>query len=267
MCCKPVELLIILVTAFLSEITPLTQGSKFPAQNFSILKFIILNMITVSCRFAHSFKIMRIPQNVIPFRVLPQPVQALLSGRGGKIDVPYICCLDGRVPEAYELWDFAQDGFREFHPSARVRILYDLREDTFHTHFFNARRFQIPFMGSRSTKTSDEFLDAGCATQQVGSRVPSWKENSFVHSWGNYPTMKPHTIYTITRYAYNAPVTPNALVLRANNKRLRLKHVEWRRTRHRELLTRIRQDMRNEVRASLSDDSDDGWLEGSNSDL
>ena len=46
---------------------------------------------------------MRIPQPVISLRVPLQPVQALRSGRGGEIDVPYIRCLDGRVPKSNEL--------------------------------------------------------------------------------------------------------------------------------------------------------------------
>ena len=209
---------------------------------------------------------MRIPQHVIPFCVPPQPAQPLCSGRGGKTDVPYICCLDSQVPEAYELWALAEDGVCEVNPSTRVRLLDDFREDNFHTHFFNARRFQIPFLGRRSVNMSVKFLNAARATQEVGIRVTSWTENIFVHSWGPYPTMIPCTVSTITRRAYNAPVTPHTLVLRANNKRLRLKCVEWRRTRHRELLAIIRQDMGAEVRAALSDDSDDGWLEGSDSD-
>ena len=74
-----------------------------------------------------------------------------------------------------------------------------------------------------------------------------------------------HTVYTITRIAYNVPVTPHALVLRANHERLRLKRVEGRQTCHRELLARIRQDMRDEVCASLFDEYDDSWLERSDS--
>ena len=112
---------------------------------------------------------------------------------------------------------------------------------------------------------SVEFLDATRTTHKVGSFVATWTENIFVHSWGPYPTMIPHTVSTIARRAYNVPVTPHALVLRANHKRLRLKRFEWRQTRHRELLARIRQDMRDEVRAFLSDDSEKGWLKGSNS--
>ena len=66
-------------------------------------------MITVSFRFAHSFKIMRLPKPIIHFRAHLQPVQVLCSGIGGKIDVLYIHCLDGRVSEAFEVWDLVED--------------------------------------------------------------------------------------------------------------------------------------------------------------
>ena len=125
---------------------------------------------------------MCINQPVIPLRVPPQPVQALCSGRGGKIDVQYIHCLYGCVPEAYEIWSIAEDGVREVHPYSRVRILDDFREDTFHTHFFNAQRSQIPFLGRRSVNMSVKFLDVVRTIQQVGSRVDSWTENIFFHS-------------------------------------------------------------------------------------
>ena len=120
---------------------------------------------------------MRIPQPAIPFVVPPNPVQALCSGRGGEIDVPYICCLGGRVPEAFELWAFDEDVVREVHPYARVKLLDDFREDTFYSHFFNARRIQIPFLGRRSVNMSVEFLDAPRATQKVGSSIATWTEN------------------------------------------------------------------------------------------
>ena len=209
---------------------------------------------------------MCIPQSAILFVVPLQPVQALRSGRGGKIDVPYIRCLNGRVPEDFELWALAEDGVFEVQPSARVKLLDDFREDTFHTHFFNARRFQIPFLGRRSVNTSAEFLDAARATQLVGSCVASWTENIFVYYWVLYPSMIPHTVSTIKRRAYNFTVTPHALILQSNHERLRLKHVEWRQTLHRELLARICQDMHDKVRAVLSDDSDDSWIEGSKYD-
>ena len=69
-------------------------------------------MITVSYSFDHSFKIMRVPQPIISFRAPPQTVQILCYVRGADIDVPYICCLDGWVPETDELWAIAEDGVR-----------------------------------------------------------------------------------------------------------------------------------------------------------
>ena len=88
-------------------------------------------MITVNCRFAHSFKIMHIPQPIIPFRSPLQPVTVLSSGSTDVINVPYIRCLNGRVPEAFELWDLAEDRVREVHPYARVKLRSEFIEDTF----------------------------------------------------------------------------------------------------------------------------------------
>ena len=81
---------------------------------------------------------MRIPQPIIPLCAPPQTVTVLFSGRGDKIEVLYIHCIDDRVPGCYELWALAEDGVREVHQSARVRLLSEFREDTFHTHFFNS---------------------------------------------------------------------------------------------------------------------------------
>ena len=128
------------------------MARSYLLKNFPSLNFIILNIITVSCCFAHSFKIICVPKPIIPFRSPPQPVQFLCSGRGGEIDVPYIRSIDGRVPKTYELWPLAEDGVCEVHPYARVRLLSEFREDTFPTHFFNARWFQIPFLGCRVVK-------------------------------------------------------------------------------------------------------------------
>ena len=74
---------------------------------------------------------MCLSQPIIPFRAPPQPVQVLRSGRGGEINVPYIHCLGGRVPEAYKPWALVEDGVREVHLYARFRILSKFREDTF----------------------------------------------------------------------------------------------------------------------------------------
>ena len=84
-------------------------------------------MIKVSCRFAYILKIVRVPQPIIPLRAPPQPVQVLCSGKGDEINVPYIRCLDGQVPETYELWALAEDRVRKVHLYARVRLLSKFR--------------------------------------------------------------------------------------------------------------------------------------------
>ena len=140
-------------------------------------------MITVICLFAHSFEIIHIPQPIIPVRAPPQPVTVLWSGSADVIKVLYICCLNGWVPEAFELWALADDGVREVHPYARIKLRFDFREDTFQTFFFNARRFHIPFLGCRALNDSVEFLDVVCTTQHIGSRV-DYTLIIFVHSWG-----------------------------------------------------------------------------------
>ena len=84
--------------------------------------------------------------------------------------------------------------------------------------------------------------------------------------------MIPPNVSTITRRAYNVPVTFHVLVLRSNHERLRLKHVELRRIRVDELIDIIRQEIRDEVCADWGDDlsndsdSDDGWLNRYDSD-
>ena len=136
-------------------------------------------MITVSCYFAHIFKIRRIPQSIIPFSVPLQPVTVLRSGSTDIIEDPYIRCLNGQVPEAFEVWSLADDGFREFHPYARVKILSEFREETFHAFFFNAQQLQIHFLVCRALNNSVKFLDVVHTTQHVGSRV-DFTPNIFV---------------------------------------------------------------------------------------
>ena len=217
---------------------------------------------------------MRLTQPITPFLAPPQPVQVLNYGSSDKIEVPYIRCLDGQVPECYEIWALVEDGVHEVHPYAMVRLLSEFREDTFHTHLFNSQRFQIPFLGRRALNDSVEFLDVIRTNQHVQSRV-NYTPNIFVHSWGINPTdMFPPNVSTITRRAYDPIVTFHGSVLRSNHERLRLKRIELKRIRVKEYLARIRQDVSDKVSANvcapvnnalghaLSDDSDsnDGWL-------
>ena len=72
-------------------------------------------MITVICRFAHSFKIMRIAQPGWNDVILLRTAQAISSDRGYETDISYIRCIDGREPEAFELWALAEDGICKVH--------------------------------------------------------------------------------------------------------------------------------------------------------
>ena len=179
------------------------------------------------------------------------------------------------MPEAFEIWALAEDGVREVHLYAIFRLLSEFREDTFHTHFFNLRRFQITFLGRRDVNKSVEFINVVRKTHHVRSRVASWTPNLFVHSRGINPTdMIPPNVSTITRRAYNLPVTFHGIILPSNHKRLRLKCIELKCICVEEYLAKICGEIRDKVTAnvcapvnnalgdSLSDDSDsnDGWL-------
>ena len=90
-------------------------------------------MITVCYRFAHCFKIMCIPQPRWTEVILLRPSQYFRSSREGEIEVAYIRCIDGREPEAFELWAFVEDGIREVRPYAWVQISDNFTEDTFYS--------------------------------------------------------------------------------------------------------------------------------------
>ena len=72
--------------------------------------------------------------------------------------IKYIVCLNGRVPERYEVWSLNAHGVRKVHPTARVKLFDAFAEDNFQSTFFNSRRFRIPFIGRRSVNGSIEFI-------------------------------------------------------------------------------------------------------------
>ena len=91
---------------------------------------------------------MRTPQPITPVRAPPQPVTVLQYGSADVIKVLYIRCLNGWVPEDFELWDLADDGVYKFHPYAIVKLRSEFSEDTFQTFFFNSRTIPDYFLGS-----------------------------------------------------------------------------------------------------------------------
>ena len=130
-----------------------------------------------------------------------------------------MCCIDGRELKDFELWALTEDGIREVHLFARVQTSYDFTEDTFYSHFFNARQIQIPFLGHRAVNGSVLWIDFPRPFGKAGSRVAAWNENTFVISWGNNPTVIPNRPI-MRRSIESVPVNPHTLAYRANQKRL-----------------------------------------------
>ena len=154
------------------------------------------------------------------------------------------------------------------------------REDTFHTHFFNSRQFQIPFLVRRAVNDSVKFLDVVCTNQHVRSRV-NYTPNIFFHSWGINPTdMFPPNVSTITWSAYDPIVTFHVFVLRSNHERIRLKRIELKHIRVEEYLDRICEEVSDKVAVNVCapvnnalgdalsnySNSDEGWLNRYDSD-
>ena len=141
-----------------------------------------------------------------------------------------------------------------------VQIRDDFTEDTFYSHFFNARQIQIPFLGRIAVNGSVRWLDVTRTFGGTGTHITTWTENTFVYSRGPYPTVIPNR--PIRHCAIeNVPVNPYTLACRANQERLRRIRVEQIQAIERELHARIIQDSRDESDAS----SYDGWLKESNS--
>ena len=78
-------------------------------------------MIAVSCCFTHSFNIMCMRHPIVPVHAPPDTVRVIYSGSDDTIEqVPYIVCLNGRVPAMYEFWALNAQGVNEVYPFARV---------------------------------------------------------------------------------------------------------------------------------------------------
>ena len=74
-------------------------------------------------------------------RGLPDPIFVCNPGSDVAASlITYIVCLNGRVPERYEVWSLNAQGVREVHPISGVKPFDDFTEDTFRSTFFNSRR-------------------------------------------------------------------------------------------------------------------------------
>ena len=181
------------------------------------------------------------------FELVPMhTVQRLISGRGEKGYVWFTRCIEGQEPDIYELWNFADDGICEVHPYARVQISDNFIRETFHTHFFNAREFRIPFLVCRYVNGSVQWLDIPRPFGETRIATTAWTENIYFNLWGTNPTRIPNVLINLRTVAR-----------RARDNLLRDNHVDQRKTLQRDIQARCLSDTRDNV---LYDDSDDGWL-------
>ena len=119
----------------------------------------------------------------------PDPVLVSYSGSDAAApSVSYILCLNGRVPERYEVWRLNRDGVREVHLTPRVKLFTLFDENTFRSTFYDSRRFRVPFIRRKGLNGSVEFIRYSDVTLGSTSHIIS-TQNIFVHSWGKYPTM------------------------------------------------------------------------------
>ena len=197
-------------------------------------------MITVCCRFTHSFKIM--PRHkLVCFEAPHSTVQILISGRGGEVDPWFTRCIEGHKTDIYELWTLSDDVICEVHPYARVQISNNIIGETFHTHFFNAKAVRIPFLGHISVNGSVQWLDVPQPFGKTGVATAASTENIYVNPWliVDSPAMSPDS----------DPINLGAIACRARDDLLNIKTLQQ------ETVARCLSDTREKVM------SDDNWLE------
>ena len=119
----------------------------------------------------------------------PDPVLVSYTGSDAAApSVSYIVCLNGWVPERYEVWRLNRDGVREVHPTAWVKLFTLFDENTSRRTFYDSWRFRVPFIGCNGLNGSVEFIYYSDVTSYSSSHIVS-TQNIFIHSWRQNPTM------------------------------------------------------------------------------
>ena len=92
----------------------------------------------------------------------PYPILVRYPGSGAAASsLAYIVCLNGCVPDKYELWSLNAQG---------VRLFNNFTEDTLRTTFYNSRRCCIPFIGQRFLNGSVQFIRFADVTSDSTSK-------------------------------------------------------------------------------------------------
>ena len=160
--------------------------------------------------------------------------------------IKYIVCLNGRVPERYEVWSLNTHGVREVHPTTQVKLFDLFAEYTFRSTFFNLRRCRVPFIGHRSVNSSIKFTRFADVIVDSTSEIIS-NRNISVHPWGKYPTLIGPACSNYTCRAYIPITCQKGFNQRCDHERLRLLWVERKRIAFEQNLARICDHMSDDV--------------------
>ena len=117
----------------------------------------------------------------------PDPVFIRYTSSNAGV-VRYMVCINGRVPNRYELWRLNAAGVREVHPTARIKLLDVFMEDTFWSIFYISQTCRVIFIGRQSVNGSVEFIRFSNIAEDSTSDIIS-KKNVFVHCWGKHLTL------------------------------------------------------------------------------
>ena len=105
-------------------------------------------------------------------------------GSGDEDGPEFICCVDVRQPQIYEIWTFGEDGVtREVHPTAQVDISAGLFGE-FATDYITPSWRRFPTFGRNSINGSVEWLEV---PDFLRTDVPLWNANILDphHIWGD----------------------------------------------------------------------------------
>ena len=158
----------------------------------------------------------------------------------------YIVCLNGRVPERYEVWSLNAQGVREVHPTAWVNLFDLFAEDTFRSTFFNSRICHVPFISRRPVNGSIEFIRYSDIISDSTSDI-IYTRNIFVQPWGKYLTLIGSVCSKYTCSVYIPITCQKGFNQRCEHEHLRLLFFERKIIAFEKNLSRVRDHMSDDV--------------------
>ena len=158
----------------------------------------------------------------------------------------YIVCINGRIPEKYELWRLNGAVVRKVLPTARIKLLDVFAEDTFRSIFYILQACRVIFIGCRSVNGSVEFIRFLNIIEDSTLDIISTR-NIFVHFWGEYPTLIDTPCSRYTSRAYVPITSQKVFDQRCEHERLCLLFSDQKRTASRRNFSRVRENLCDDV--------------------